>query len=503
MTAMARLVLISVLIAAALTAPRVEALETDQYWAWGRPLADSTDAVNARFNLELERAIASFPEHRQPTSCREISIAYRKRMRSLLLHEIQVWIWNTRWVERAPDGGEESREYAGTNLFSRHPLIDPATWMPYSPTIEIGGVRIGIDKLSHMVSSGWTYYGEYNKGLADGESSDEATRRAVRRGLVEESLILGKATAGVFSVSDMEASLAGIRFYRDLCDVPDPVLELGDGGWTIVRRVDIGRYVAPRWDESFQPPVYSKGRWRKVRPVLESYCDRRSVPEVIARRESYRDNDQPSLVSEMVAEMVAEGKLEDPSRFGLDAVCPDPPPMPGDFRGAPTPPATKHEISPSEWRDRVVSEEGDRRRWALGLPGAQLSYPLAASASIAVMPVSQPAGWDCTTPCDFKGPFAQLEAGLGGGRFSLGWGYATGSTNRSGSLMNKIFIGAAYKVTLLRTWGGLNWVEVGRTYAGLELTIPVAQAKVGLGVLYRVDGEDGRWLVTGGAGWGF
>ena len=36
----------------------VSALETDQYWAWGRELADSTAAVNARFTLELERATA-------------------------------------------------------------------------------------------------------------------------------------------------------------------------------------------------------------------------------------------------------------------------------------------------------------------------------------------------------------------------------------------------------------------------------------------------------------
>jgi len=32
----------------------------------------------------------------------------------------------------------------------------------------------------------------------------------------------------------------------------------------------------------------------------------------------------------------------------------------------------------------------------------------------------------------------------------------------------------------------------------------VAQANLGLGLLYRVDsGDGGRWLVTGGAGWGF
>ena len=40
------------LIAAAL-APAARALETDQYWAWGRPLADATDVVNAKLDLEI------------------------------------------------------------------------------------------------------------------------------------------------------------------------------------------------------------------------------------------------------------------------------------------------------------------------------------------------------------------------------------------------------------------------------------------------------------------
>ena len=57
---------------------------------------------------------------------------------------------------------------------------------------------------------------------------------------------------------------------------------------------------------------------------------------------------------------------------------------------------------------------------------------------------------------------------------------------------------------MLRTWGDNGWVDAGRTYAGFEFAIPVAQANVGIGLLYRVDGGDGgRWLVTGGAGWGF
>ena len=57
---------------------------------------------------------------------------------------------------------------------------------------------------------------------------------------------------------------------------------------------------------------------------------------------------------------------------------------------------------------------------------------------------------------------------------------------------------------MLRTWGDIGNVESGRTYAGLEFGLLLAQANVGLGVLYRVDGgTDGRWMVIGGGGWGF
>jgi hypothetical protein len=376
--------------------------------------------------------------------------------------------------------------------------------MPFTPTLEVDGIRFGTDKLAHLVSSGWTFYSVYRQGLAKGESPAEAERRAVRRGIVEESLILGKLASGVTAIADIESSYAGISFYRDLCDVEDPVLALRDDGWFISRPIDLRLYVTPRWDESYQPSVYTKGRWRKVRPVLESYCPRLADPKVRQMRERYRLRDHRSLVGEMIAERVADGELDDPAQFGIDAVCEGPsrpmrPLEAADNREAEQLPA----VDDAQWKERLRVEEADRRHQVLGLPGAQVSYPLAISGSIAGMLTSQPRGWDCTTPCDFRGPFAQLEAGLGGGRLSLGWTRVTGHTDPSGSILTAGFIGTAYKLTALQTWGDLGWVEAGRTYAGLEITVPVAQAKVGLGLLYRVDGDDGRWLVTGGAGWGF
>ncbi len=488
-----------------LLAGRSAALETDQYYAWGIPLADSTDVVNARFNLELERAIASFPEDRPPRTCRKVAVAYRKRMRFLLLHEIQVWAWNSKWVDRFPNGGEAQREYRRTNLYSNHPPIDTGTWMPYTPTIEVAGVRFGTDKLAHLVSSGWTYYGEYLKGLKKGLEPGEAERRAVRRGIIEESLILGRMASGVLSIPDIESSYAGIHFYVDLCDSEDPVLELEEGGWVISRPIDLRDYVTPRWDESYQPPAYSKSRWRKVRPVLETYCDRLDDPQVVEMRRRYRERDPGSLVGEMVAERVAEGKIPDPAQFMLDAVCGKTDPS----RELAADSADRIEIvsagfDPTTAMQRVVAEDDDRRRFALGLPGFHVSYPQVASASIAVIATSQPRSYDCTTPCDFRGFFGEFEPGLGGGKLSLGWARVTGNTNRSGSLLRAGFIGAAYKLTVLHTWGDLGWIEGGRTYTGFELGVPVAQANLGIGLLYRVDGgAGGRWLVTGGAGWGF
>jgi hypothetical protein len=497
--------LLVAMLATALAGDALLAAETDQYWAWGRPLGDSTDAVNARFNLELERAIASFPDVRPPETCREVAVAYRKRLRFLLLHEIQIWAWNSKWVARIPDGAAEQREYRRTNLYSEHPTIDTGTWMPFTPTIDVGGVRFGTDKLAHVVSSGWTYYGVYRRALRKGATPEEAERKAVRRGILEESLVLGGLTSGVKSVADVEASHAGMHFYDDLCDGDDPVLRRDGRAWVVARAIDLRAYVTPRWDESFQPPIYSKKRWRRVRPVMEGYCDRLSDPWVVEQRRRYRERDGDSLVMELIGEQVAAGKIEDPARFGLDAVCAEPGPSAEAVDGAVAlEVAPEDPVAPETWRQRLVEEDEDRRRFALGLIGAQLTYPQVVTASLAVMPTSQPRSYDCRTPCDHRGPFVQIRPGLGGGSLSVGWGRVTGNTNRSGTLLESTFVGLLYKLTLLRTWGDHGGLDANRTYAGPEVALPVGRANLALGLLHRVDDGPGRtWLVTGSVGWGF
>jgi hypothetical protein len=298
----------------------VAGLETDQYYSWGRELEDSTDVINAKFNLELQRAISSFDI--PPEECVDIAIRFRKRMRFLLFHHVQMWVMNTSLVHRIPVDADEDVIFRETNLYHRHGVLDPGMWMTFTPTIEVNGIRIGTDKLSHFVSSGWTYYSSYRRALGDGETHEDAEIAAVQRGLLEEKLILGRAAAGIFSLADLEANLQGMRFYQQMCNGEDPILVRGADNWELGRPVDLRDYVHPRWDESYQPNIYTNGRWKKVKPGLQQYCDRRNDPQVVEMHQRYRTAERSTIVQEAVAELVAAGKLPDALQFSLDANCP-------------------------------------------------------------------------------------------------------------------------------------------------------------------------------------
>jgi hypothetical protein len=82
------------------------------------------------------------------------------------------------------------------------------------------------------------------------------------------------------------------------------------------------------------------------------------------------------------------------------------------------------------------------------------------------------------------GTLLQAEAGVGGGKVSVGRLFFTYCYTRFGSL------GAAdVKVSLLRTWGAPLWAPADKTYLGPELDIGVADWKIALGLLVRL-GED-------------
>jgi hypothetical protein len=479
----------------------LEALETDQYWAWGHELGDSTDVVNAKLNLEMERAIASF-DH-PPEECIDVAIHFRKKMRFVLFHHIQLWALNSELVERFPDADQDA-VYRETNLYRNRSFFDPGMWMTITPTIEVNGVRIGTDKLSHFVSSGWTYYGSYQRALRHGATPQEAERAAVRRGVLEERLILG--AAGILSMADLEANFQGLRFYLDLCSGDDPILVREGASWSLSRAIDLRDYVHPGWDESFRSSIFRDGRWRKVKPALEQYCSRRSDPQVEEMMARYRATERRTVAQEVVDELVSEGRLPDPTQFSLDANCSDL--EGGDREGiAPTQrPTDARRDRATDLTDptkAILAEEREVASRRYGLTSLRVAYPQVASISLGLLATRLPRTYDCRTPCDLWGPFAQLEPGLRGGKLSLGWGRVI-AERRTYPILSNVFLALGIKGTVFRSWGSDSDAPPNQTYLGAEFEFSIARANAGVGALRRVDGDRGdRWIITGHLGWGF
>ena len=480
--------------------PPLHALETDQYYAWGHPLADGTDVVNAKFNLELQRAIDSFED--QPNDCLEIAVRFRKRMRFILFHAIEMWSMQTSLLERVPAHGDEYVEYPRECMYRLHGPFDTGMWMPLTPTIEINGVRIGTDKLSHFVSSGWTYYTTRQKAVRRGMSESEAEEAAVRRGLLEERLILGGAVDGILSIADMEANLQGMQLYVDLCGGSGPVLANEQGSWSIKRPIDLRNYVHPGWDESYRSSIFHHHRWEKVEPGLRQYCIRRGEPQTHATWDRYRELDRPTTVLKVVEELIEQGRLPDPARFSLDAVCGVSDAVSVQPSALPRLPV---DAPPSgDLAAAIIAEERNTEQRTVPIAAVRLSYPQIASLSYGVLLTRLPVAYDCRVPCDMWGGFAQIEPGLGGGKASVGWGRLIGEQRQGRPFLSGVFLAMAGKATVLRTWGDESPLPENQGYVGGEFEFSVARVNMGVGALHRVSGDDGRdWVFTGHLGWGF
>jgi len=315
------------LVTIALVAVPARALETDQYYAWKRPLKDATDAINEKINADVAEALARFNSHHDPASCpcRTAQAAIRDHFNYLIIGRPELWATKTSLVNRIPATSDEEPRFRHAYLYGKTAPIDPVLWMPPSPTIEIAGVRTGADKLGHFFSDGAWIEGSYRHALKNGATDDEALRHALRFSIATERTIWGSGTSGILSLGDLEANYQGLMFYRGLCGGPDPALTLSPTGWRLKRSFDLRDYVTPEWDESWQPNIYTPSRWAKVRPVMARYCDLLRDPEIQRQRAAYATRDRETPTEAIVRQLVVSGILADPLQFTIEAACGVPP----------------------------------------------------------------------------------------------------------------------------------------------------------------------------------
>jgi len=493
------------LISIALAAGPAGALETDQYAAWGVPLTDAAPMVNAWFNRELALVVAEANRGgNAPRPACWIADRFQARIRyAAIFHPIEIWCDTTGLVDRYPDGWNEHDAFWRRTIYRDHAAFDISLWMPLGPTIRIGEVRIGTDKLAHFVSLGWQSFVRYRKLVADGVDPRMAIDTVIRWQILgERNLLLGYRTSGVFSTSDLEADYRGLLFYRDLCEGPDPVLELLGGRWRIRRAIDIRRYVTPEWDESYEPQLFRPGRWKRIRPVLEGYCEALDTPWVRELWKRYRAHDTLTPVERIILGEIRRGRLPELGRYTIEGVC-GRPPRPWSFEGsedAGFPALDPASLEPLEARIEAETEARSPRTFVLWRAGWYAPAGPAGAVSLLRAPFRE--GQHCPESCELDGPFLQLTAGAAGGGISFGWTQFIGQLHRDDRTMAEASLAWGIKGTVLRTWGDPWGERPERTFVGPGFEFSVARINLELEALWAPDGS-GDWSLAWGIGFGF
>jgi hypothetical protein len=302
--------------------PGAAALETDQYYAWNRPLRDSTEVLNAKVNIEIERELEAINRNGAGSAtCREVTRRISRRFRQFIFHDVELWANNSSLIDRIPLSHDEMPAFQEKYIYRPTSPFDLVGWLPPSPTIEVGGVRMGTDKLDHFFSVGWRYFKHYRQMRERGVDRVRAENKVIDRGLMVERTLFGGNSTGILSIADLEANYQGMEFFAGLCGGENPRLERSAGGWSMTRPFDLSRYVTPEWDESYTPPLYSARRWKKVAPRLRRYCPLLEESEVAVRRADYASRDEVTPTERRIADLIDEGRLPAPARFSIDEAC--------------------------------------------------------------------------------------------------------------------------------------------------------------------------------------
>ena len=156
-------------------------------------------------------------------------------------------------------------------------------------------------------------------------------------------------------------------------------------------------------------------------------------------------------------------------------------------------------------RARIIAEEQESPRRAMGLGRVRISEPQRVSVGLGAIFARQPLGYHCHSVCAFKGWFVQAEPGYSGGQLSVGLAKVMAETGPERRMLRQVHLAYGVRAALLRSWNQADLHPSDQTLAGIEGDFTVIGIHFSLGAFRHVgsgDGDDG-WVWSGGMGWGF
>ena len=208
-------------------------------------LVDLTAEINQYVNAAIQRALAAGgPSPNMMEVASSIAVELGGEIEDPMhTRPIENWI-----LSLGPDKrhlpAKEVTKYRGVTYEGEDVSLWGSGGGALGPTIKIGSICIGADKIGHFFQVGgglmWTYR---TQGLTEEDVEDLSE--------FTEIWNAGIRATGVYSPADMEANRQGMRFFEQLVANPEMTF-------------DIAAYVGPNWNEEVNPNYY---REEVARPV--------------------------------------------------------------------------------------------------------------------------------------------------------------------------------------------------------------------------------------------
>jgi len=243
-------------------------LETDNFLTWGRELQDSSNDINKYINKKAIDTLESLNLKRRSFTCEQVRNKVIMSFRGFITHPMEHWIESTLGSKKV---FPSEQDYSDVDYFMMSiygtPKFDVSKYFSLSRNININGIYLGTDKLSHWMSTGERYYQVYKRHIKKGRSEEVAFQKAINYGVFLDRFILGGVSSGVFSFGDLEANFQGLLLNRQFCRVSKDsrYLKYENGRWVLQRKIDVRDYVNPNFDETFNPSIFSALKWDKVK----------------------------------------------------------------------------------------------------------------------------------------------------------------------------------------------------------------------------------------------
>lgn len=273
------------------------ASESDPWTYAYVPLADSAKPINRRLAVALQEVIdavnATAPGERLERDDRALEFAFFAEFRRRHIRDVT---WGMFELCIGTNACEGWPEFERIQMYPEESVYHAAGWrfipsqFHLASVIEVCGVRMGADKLTHFFDDGFHYFNALRSRRRNLEPED------IRRlSMAFERSYMGTRMTGILSRADVEANLAGVQFYSEIFGGDAPIIGRGSRGrLTLLRAPDICNYVTPYYDERVLPNEFAyglldTGRARAHARQLRQIIDARELRSAVLARELSAD----------------------------------------------------------------------------------------------------------------------------------------------------------------------------------------------------------------------